>query len=331
MTSCAEQQQTLDRAADFIYLNCNPILHKGKKKNQNLAQRKRLVIPALSSSQTAAMPFGLLYYAFPQPHAPLSRQGDGRGPRSRPAVPAEDVFVFVLVFVPRQQRRSGAARALPASARPAGRGGSAHSPGTSRAAAPSLPFPPMAAGCPPRLTWRTWGPRARHPSSAGTCFPPWLGGGLCGGERAVSAAGAGGGEGRSGAAEPAPPAPPTARPADGSAAPRPRPARRARADPSRAEPCLPVSAVPVRRCPSPRAAHASAPIAPRTALPPPRPRPHRACAAAPGHGAGQAGSRGTAPPGGPRGTGQRRCWETYTVKNLLYNLSQRWSALPQGK
>lgn len=236
MTSCAEQQQTLDRAADFIYLNCNPILHKGKKKNQNLAQRKRLVIPALSSSQTAAMPFGLLYYAFLQPHAPLSRQGDGRGPRSRPAVPAEDVFVFVLVFVPRQQRRSGAARALPASARPAGRGGSAHSPGTSRAAAPSLPFPPMAAGCPPRLTWRTWGPRARHPSSAGTCFPPWLGGGLCGGERAVSAAGAGGGEGRSGAAEPAPPAPPTARPADGSAAPRPRPARRARAEPSRAVP-----------------------------------------------------------------------------------------------
>lgn len=163
MTSCAKQQQALDRAADFIYLNCNPTLHNEKKKI--LAQRKRLVIiPALSSSQTAAMPFGLLYCASLQDHAPISQERDGRDPCSWPRCPSGGCACLCPA--------SRAAAALPGPARPLPArwdAGAAHtSPGTIRAAA--LPRDPPA-GCPPRLTWQTWGPPARHPSSAGTCFP----------------------------------------------------------------------------------------------------------------------------------------------------------------
>lgn len=127
MTSCAEQQQTLDTAADFIYLNCNPTLPK--KKNKSSRKEKDLLFrPSLPLRQLRCL---LAYFITLSSKTTLSY-----GRIRTAALPLGRMFVFV----PGRPRCSGApraARALPA-CRDAGAARS--SPGTVRAAAlpPSL-------------------------------------------------------------------------------------------------------------------------------------------------------------------------------------------------
>lgn len=124
MTSCAEQQQTLDRAADFICLNCNPTLHNEKKKDP-CAKKKISYYSSplfLSDSCDAFWPTLLRFPPRPSPSIAGTR-------------PTRSLLLTALplrrmsVFVPSQLRRRGAPRARPASALPVGRGDSAHFPG----------------------------------------------------------------------------------------------------------------------------------------------------------------------------------------------------------
>lgn len=110
MTSCAEQQQTLDRAADFIYINCNPTLHK-KKKNPCAKKKISYSSPLFLSDSCDAFWPTLLRF----PPRPRSNIAERRPTRSMlfAALPLRRMFVFV----PRQLRCSGAPRARPASDR----------------------------------------------------------------------------------------------------------------------------------------------------------------------------------------------------------------------
>lgn len=133
MTSCAVQQQTLDRAADLIYLNCNPTLHKKKK---NPCAKKKISYSRLPLRQLRC----LLAYFITLSSRPRSNIAGTRPTRSLllAALPLRRMFVFV----PRQLRCGGAPRARPASARLVGRGGSAHLPRDDPCRSPPS-FPPQ--------------------------------------------------------------------------------------------------------------------------------------------------------------------------------------------
>lgn len=164
MTSCAEQQQTLDRA-DFIYLNCNPTLHK-KKINPCAKKKDLLFQPSLPLRQLRCL---LAHFIMLSSKTTLNyrRIRTDAMPVIRRAAPRADVCVC-----PRPAALQRRSLGRPGSARLPGRGGSALLPGNGACRSPP-PFPRSdpPAGSPPRLTWQTWGPPAPHPSSAGTCFP----------------------------------------------------------------------------------------------------------------------------------------------------------------
>lgn len=143
----------------------------------------------------------------------------------------------MFVFVPRQLRCSGAPG--PGRPLPAGwdAGAARTSPGTVRAAAlpASLAARRRSSRRMPTRTHMANMGSSGSPSLISRNMLPSLGGGLCGGERAVSAAGAEGGEGRSDGIRP--PAPPPTRQAMAALPPAPSPGPLAAPLPSRACRC----------------------------------------------------------------------------------------------